>query len=84
MADTNATDLSTLRINCLRLWNSLMELAQISAISNGCGGIEERMAVVWDESVNTGRLMPSEFTAVTSANAAKLRAEVLALTAVKR
>jgi dihydropyrimidinase len=41
-------------------------------IPNGCGGIEERLAVIWDAGVNTGRLTPSEFVAVTSANAAKL------------
>lgn len=41
-------------------------------IPNGCGGIEERMAVIWDAGVNSGRLTPSEFVAVTSANAAKL------------
>ena len=41
-------------------------------IPNGCGGVEERMAVVWDEGVNTGRITPSEFVAVTSANTAKL------------
>ena len=41
-------------------------------IPNGCGGVEERMAVVWDEGVNTGRLTPSEFVAITSANTAKL------------
>lgn len=39
---------------------------------NGTGGVEERMAVVWDAGVNTGRLTPSEFVAVTSANTAKL------------
>jgi dihydropyrimidinase len=41
-------------------------------IPNGCGGIEERLAIIWDAGVNTGRLTPSEFVAVTSANAAKL------------
>ncbi|MED5620287.1 dihydropyrimidinase [Ideonella sp. BN130291] len=41
-------------------------------IPNGCGGIEERLAVIWDAGVNTGRLTPSEFVAVTSTNTAKL------------
>lgn len=41
-------------------------------IPNGCGGVEERLAVIWDAGVNTGRLTPSEFVAITSANAAKL------------
>ncbi|RCX07358.1 dihydropyrimidinase [Extensimonas vulgaris] len=41
-------------------------------IPNGTGGIEERMAVIWDAGVNTGRLTPSEFVAITSANAARL------------
>ena len=41
-------------------------------IPNGCGGVEERLMVVWDEGVNTGRLTPSEFVAVTSSNTAKL------------
>ncbi len=43
-----------------------------SKIPNGCGGVEERLAVIWDEGVNTGRLTPSEFVAVTSTNAARL------------
>ena len=43
-----------------------------SLIPNGCGGVEERMAVLWHEGVNGGRLTPSEFVAVTSANAARL------------
>ncbi|MBL0149265.1 MAG: dihydropyrimidinase [Ideonella sp.] len=43
-----------------------------SKIPNGCGGVEERMAVLWHAGVNGGRLTPSEFVAVTSANAAKL------------
>ena len=43
-----------------------------SLIPNGCGGVEERMAILWHEGVNGGRLTPSEFVAVTSANAARL------------
>jgi len=41
-------------------------------IPNGCGGVEERMAIVWDAGVNTGRLTPSEFVKVTSTNAAQI------------
>ena len=43
-----------------------------SKIPNGCGGVEERLALLWHEGVIGGRLTPSEFVAVTSANAAKL------------
>jgi dihydropyrimidinase len=41
-------------------------------IPNGCGGVEDRMRVVWDAGVNSGRLTRSEFVAVTSANTARL------------
>jgi dihydropyrimidinase len=41
-------------------------------IPNGCGGVEERMMVLWDAGVNTGRLTPSEFVKVTSANCAQI------------
>jgi dihydropyrimidinase len=41
-------------------------------IPNGCAGVEERMAVVWDGGVNSGRLTPNEFVRVTSANAAQI------------
>jgi dihydropyrimidinase len=47
-------------------------LKSFTQIPNGCGGIEDRMSVVWDAGVNTGRLTPSEFVAITSANCAKL------------
>jgi len=43
-----------------------------SKIPNGTGGVEERLAVIWDAGVNSGRLTPSEFVSITSANAAKL------------
>ncbi|MFZ6863950.1 dihydropyrimidinase [Undibacterium sp. Ji67W] len=41
-------------------------------IPNGCGGIEERMMVLWEAGVNTGRLTPSEFVKVTSTNCAQI------------
>ncbi|KAG0163895.1 hypothetical protein DFQ30_010808, partial [Apophysomyces sp. BC1015] len=41
-------------------------------IPNGCGGVEDRMAILWDQGVNTGRLTPSEFVRVTSTNAAQI------------
>ena len=46
--------------------------ADFTLIPNGCGGVEERLAVLWHEGVNGGRITPSEFVAITSANAAKL------------
>lgn len=41
-------------------------------IPNGTGGIEDRLAVLWEHGVNTGRLTMEEFVAVTSTNTAKI------------
>jgi len=41
-------------------------------IPNGCAGVEDRMAVVWDAGVGSGRLTPNEFVRVTSTNAAQI------------
>ncbi|MEX0299677.1 MAG: dihydropyrimidinase [Kordiimonas sp.] len=41
-------------------------------IPNGTGGVEDRMAVLWTHGVNSGRMTPEEFVAVTSANTAKI------------
>ena len=41
-------------------------------IPNGCGGVEDRLHVLWHLGVNAGRLTPERFVAVTSANAAKV------------
>jgi dihydropyrimidinase len=41
-------------------------------IPNGTAGVEDRLAILWDEGVNKGRLTPNEFVAVTSTNTAKL------------
>ena len=46
--------------------------ANFAQIPNGCGGVEERLAVLWHEGVNSGRLTANEFVAVTSTNAARI------------
>ncbi len=46
--------------------------ADFSKIPNGCAGVEDRLSVIWDAGVNTGRLTPNEFVRVTSTNAAQI------------
>jgi dihydropyrimidinase len=41
-------------------------------IPNGTGGVENRLEVLWDQGVNTGRLTMNEFVKVTSVNAAQI------------
>jgi len=41
-------------------------------IPNGTGGVENRMEVLWNSGVNTGRLTMNEFVKVTSTNAAQI------------
>ena len=41
-------------------------------IPNGSNGLEERLAVLWTQGVETGRLTPNEFVAATSTNVAKI------------
>ena len=39
---------------------------------NGCGGIEDRMSILWDQGVKTGKLTPNDFVRVTSTATAKI------------
>ena len=41
-------------------------------IPNGTAGVEDRMAVLWDEGVNSGRLSMHDFVALTSTNTARI------------
>lgn len=49
-----------------------MGRSDFTRIPNGCAGVEDRMAVLWDAGVNTGRLTLSEFVRVTSTNCAQI------------
>jgi dihydropyrimidinase len=44
---------------------------RFTRIPNGCGGVEDRLHVLWHLGVNGGRLSPERFVALTSANAAR-------------
>jgi dihydropyrimidinase len=67
MLQTTATDHC-----CFCTPQKQMGLHDFRKIPNGTGGVEDRMAVLWQHGVRTGRLTPSEFVAVTSTNAAKI------------
>ena len=49
-----------------------MGIDNFTMIPNGTGGLEERLAVLWTEGVEKGRLTPNEFVAATSTNIAKI------------
>lgn len=44
---------------------------RFTRIPNGCGGVEDRLHVLWHLGVNGGRLTPEKFVALTSSNAAR-------------
>ena len=47
-------------------------LGDFTKIPNGTGGLEDRLSVLWTKGVETGRLTPNEFVAVTSTNIAQI------------
>jgi dihydropyrimidinase len=47
-------------------------IGDFTKIPNGTGGLEDRMPMLWTYGVETGRLTPNEFVAVTSTNIAKI------------
>ncbi len=47
-------------------------VGNFTKIPNGTGGLEDRMPVLWSRGVETGRLTPNEFVAVTSTNSAQI------------
>jgi dihydropyrimidinase len=49
-----------------------MGLSGFAMIPNGTGGLEDRLAMLWTQGVDTGRLTPNEFVAVTSTNIARI------------
>jgi dihydropyrimidinase len=57
---------------CFRTAQKEMGKDDFRLIPNGCGGVEDRMAVLWEHGVRSGKLTPSEFVAVTSTNCAKI------------
>ena len=57
---------------CFMTAQKAMGREDFRKIPNGTAGVEDRMALLWTHGVGTGRLTPSEFVRVTSANAAQI------------
>ena len=67
MLDTTATDHCAFCND-----DKLLGADDFTKIPNGTSGIEDRMSVLWHHGVETGRLTPNEFVALTSTNCAEI------------
>ena len=56
---------------CFTRAQKRLGLDRFTKIPNGCGGVEERLPVLWHLGVNGGRISPEQFVALTSTHAAK-------------
>lgn len=56
---------------CFTRAQKRLGLGDFTRIPNGCGGIEDRLHVLWHLGVNGGRISPEQFVALTSTNAAR-------------
>ncbi|HVI73903.1 MAG TPA: dihydropyrimidinase [Anaeromyxobacteraceae bacterium] len=56
---------------CFTTEQKRLGVDRFTRIPNGCGGVEDRLHVLWHLGVNGGQLTPERFVAITSANAAR-------------
>jgi dihydropyrimidinase len=57
---------------CFSTEQKRLGLGNFTKIPNGCGGVEDRLHVLWHLGVNGARITPERFVALTSANAARV------------
>jgi len=57
---------------CFSKAQKRLGLERFTLIPNGCGGVEDRLHVLWHLGVNSGRLSPERFVSLTSTAAAKV------------
>lgn len=57
---------------CFLAEQKRMGCADFTRIPNGTPGVEDRLMALWESGVNTGRLSPCAFVALTSTNAARI------------
>lgn len=56
---------------CFTTEQKRLGLGNFTRIPNGCGGVEDRLHVLWHLGVNGGHLTPEQFVALTSTGAAR-------------